>query len=459
MATIADYVASEKQTYTDARERAAEAAAQAQADIPRARTKLDDLSGERTKLQDEVAQLRADLAAASSAPDAEQIGLDLEAKLQELHAKELEVADKQDEVGGLQATAAAYAKQAGRAQAAARDIEAGSAAADALKREFDALSAAIAKPRIAGVKAAASAAAPKEADARKKLGGDPHVDGDLPTDLFERAEARWTLERARIEDSREHADDVQTAAVKNQGTTAELRLDYERKRQKLRAYVGTARERLDAATTALQRVANAPALSAETRDRLAGRPATDANAKKFFDDAADAAGREETRDDKLDELYAARLAVDDARVTAILQNPDRIIENVSGVGNAKTSVTTALGNVKQADYEAVSGALNSWEAAVPEPTWALFAAYQQARATLVDLNTEDPGTLKSDVATAEELYVKQLQQDGKQIRIQWALDALAEARVGSAAAEDTTTEERLVGAVRGDAWEEAVDRT
>jgi hypothetical protein len=457
MATLADYVESEKQRYEEMLARAAAAAAQAQAAIPIARADLDALTGQRTTLQDEVTQLRAQLATGPPAADAEQLGLDLEEKLQELHGKDLEIADKRAELGGLVAGATAYAEQAGRAQAAAKEVEARSDEADALKRELDALSDAMGDPRIGNVMADAAAAAPKEAAARKKLAGDQNVAGDLPATLFDRAEARWQLEHDRVKDADDLVARIEKSAANIEGPVAEAGLDHERARAKLRQYVGTARERLDAAIAVLDGVAAAPALSADTRDRLAGKPAADVNVKKFFDDAVAAAGKENTRDDKLDELYAARRAVDDARVTAIRSNPDRLIDGAAQVTNAQTDVGTALTAVKQNDYTAVSDALNAWEAAVPETTWSLFAGYERARQTLVDL-AEDPTPFAPDVVAKEDAYVSQLQSEGKRKRKQWTLEAFAQARAGGAAAVHSSEDERLKAAVRGDAWEQAVDR-
>lgn len=454
--TLADYVNEESTAYENARKRAADALAPLQAAVQAARADVEQLTGELVELHADADGLRAELAAGPPAVEAEQLALQLERRLQEAHAKQLEVLDAQDALSDREAQAAAHARHADRAAAGARAVGARAGEAAERAREVAAWKAAIAAAPVKDVKANADAAkGAQKTAARARLRG-----ADLPNELFDRAEQRWTLARARAEAVVASADAATGELAKQTSAGEQKRRDLERARADLREFATASQQQLDTAIALLEAVTDSPPLSADVRKRLDGtrkRPdnTPDPDAKDLFDKGKAAAVTEKARDDKLDDVDTARAAVDPARLTAIVANPDRDIENVAAVTSARQAVTAAQPTAEQNQYEAVVADIDAWEAAVPEATWTLFEGYEEASATLDRLAGATPADLGPTVDAAEDAYVTELKKEGKAERVRWALEAFADIRAARAAAARRSREGRLLAALRGDRWEDA----
>lgn len=454
--TLADYVTDESAAYENARKRAADGLAPLQTAIQAARADLDELLDELVDLRADASGLREQLAAGPPAVEAEQLALELERRTQDAHEKQLEVIDQQDELAHLDAQAAALSRHVDRAATAARAVHAHAADAADRQREQTAWATAITEAPVKDVKASADAAkGAQKAAAKARLRG-----ADLPNELFDRAEERWKLARSRIAAVKDSAEAADAELAKQTSAAEGKRRSYELARDALREFATASRQELDTAVSLLDAVTASPPLGPDVRKRLDGtrtRPdgSADPDAKDLFDKGKAAAAEEKARDTKLADVDTARAAVDPARITAILANPDRDIESVAAVTTARQAVTAAHPASEQTAYEAVVADIDAWEAAVPDATWTLFEGYEEASATLDRLAGITPADLAPAVRTAEDAYVTELKKEGKAERVRWALEAFAAIREARAAAARRSREGRLLAALRGDSWEDA----
>jgi hypothetical protein len=446
--TLVDHLATEAAVYVKARSDLVTALDGLRPEAATAREDVDTRTVELVKTRGEADALRAQLATGPPVAVTDQLALKLEKKVQEIHVRELALVEVQAKVVDLDAQAAALGRQAERAGAAERDALAQQEAAAERVSEQAAWEAAITQ---AGVRDKA-AAAPADA---AKTAARTHLRNDLPAELFARAEDRWERADHRLADAAVVADEASLTLATQTGDLARTRRAYERTREALSDFATSGAQDLDAALDLLEAVADAPALSAETKARLQGtlklaNGDVDPDAKDLFDDGEAAAVKEQAREAKLDDVDKAVVELEKARVAALAADPDADVEKATNVKQAVTDLKNARTAAPAIDAQARTD-LDAWEAAVPEGTWTLFHAYKSAEATLDRLAAATDRA--QELKDAEDAYVVELAKAGKAQRAHWALEARTEIYAARAAALRRAADVRLVTALRGDAWE------
>ncbi len=322
------------------------------------------------------------------------------------------------------------------------------------------------------------------------------LQGDIPTELYALAEARYTREVARqqrVQDASALASSLLTGRIAGDGgyaaVAAQKTGDYTAAFNAFADYVGQAPERLARSSAALAAITAAPELSAVELARMTD-PA-------IHDPGVTAAGAIGPIEAAIDDIAVAQQGYDDAVLTARAADPEVDVTTVPAVGTEKDALKAAAQGLEDAlaapaftaaitaeeqaaltawgapavpddiaDLEtmiatmltaAAAGtadqrkALAAWEATLPDSAWDAFVSYQDANADLTDLATTDPSaTVSAAVGTAETALAAALADAQESERAQWLLTEEAKRRAALEAAELAGGRTRLVSATRGD---------
>jgi hypothetical protein len=317
---------------------------------------------------------------------------------------------------------------------------------------------------------------------------------DLPAELLQLATSRHGRERdrqQRVQTASEHADDKVVARVAQDGGVAGLLAQTSRAygvaENAFAAYVVTGRESYDRAVAALNALNASPALSA---DELARMTLAD-----IHDPGVTAAGVIGPLEVDLAAIDDKRQHYDDAVFDALGVDPDVDLTTVGTVTaalgalhDAANDLATALGALTDpplTDAEKTArdawgnpavpatmpdletmiatmvtataastadqrAALTAWEATVPDGTWDSLGSYLDAIADLNALATIDLATLQGDLTGAETALHDALVAASKSERAQWEIQEEAKKRAALLAAESASGQVRMVSATRGD---------
>jgi hypothetical protein len=155
--------------------------------------------------------------------------------------------------------------------------------------------------------------------------------------------------------------------------------------------------------------------------------------------------------DARDDVEEKEAALAEAIKTAVANGVDP--DTDMDVGKAKNDLDKANEEVKLAEdaYKASQhGIVDLWEAAVPDSTWRLLEKYEHAGEILNALKLSNPDTLKQNLITAEEEYVKAQLAADKSNGILTQLTSEQISRVARNEGAQQTSGARLFGALRGD---------
>ncbi|MEV5967201.1 hypothetical protein AB0L70_35860 [Kribbella sp. NPDC051952] len=365
-------------------------------------------------------ELRAKLAGVPSPDAADPVVVDLRKNLIVQAGARVELRAATERAGVARAEIARTAGALAAADTACRAAGSTVTAATARQQRLTDLKAALAAAPLTGVPADAAAlrAGPVHAAAADR------VAALLPAALLSRSTERhaeaaqpYTEAQARVTHAEAKAAAQASGSGGPEAALVVAAVTLEAAEARARAYAGTAPDRLARASALLTALATLPDLDSATAASI------DQAARA---DAVTAAGQEKD----LAEAYAAWAvldrAVNDARLDALADDPDRDPAGVQAVIDAiaardDPAVTDPLDDARTAYDAAAQGALDDWEAEVPPWLWAAVHDLHDATAALDDL---------SDAAAAAALVTE--------------LDAAID---GYAAAADTAASRRRAVAV------------
>jgi hypothetical protein len=452
--TLLQVATDELQNARDEQARVAAELATAQQDLQDAQTGLDAAVSDLKQLNDEAASIRRQIAQTTVSADGQQLFADLDANRTAARAKQAAIVSLQGELADARSRIAAGRDEAAAAAAEVRALTAmEQAATDQQTANTNAVNAATSAP-LSGIPAASDVTAAGEAKdaqtaARARL--DEDNGGDLPKELFARAEERWVTELSRIaavgKQAIDAADRRATEGAKAglSGTTAQQRLAFGRSETALRDFALTAAARHDHALALLAGVSSSDGLSNAETDRLKALRDAAVSEDSFSLEHALGAAREAVAD-KQDEIAAARL---DALAKDPTADPDEDA-TVKALIDELPPLEQAVTDAENAFTDDARKALDAIEAAVPDTMWALFSDYEQALVLFDDLKAVDPGTLKSTFQSAEDAYAQALRAEKDNAR---TVLAVGELERGLSDRVDTfaqTRSSRLLQALRGD---------
>jgi hypothetical protein len=426
----------------------------AQGDLAQAQGDLATATASLAGLQDARAALLRQIAQTTIAADGQQLFDDLDANTTKIRSRQAAIVDAQERIA--YATSRITAAQDELEQATAAAAASKAAAAVAQKRDDDHtawIQAATSPPlqNIPGQASVTNAGAAKDAADAAIARLDGGSGGDIPHELFQRAQERRAQREARaaaIAASAAAAEDDQATASAQgglAGTAAHSKLAFMRSETAVRDFALTAQERYDRALALLAGVANSTPLNAAEQNRIATL-LTEANNANAF-------ALQKARDSAQSTLDAANDAVDAAVLAAIANDPSgdpSADANVQNAVNALPALQQALSNAKTAFVGAPKDALDALEASVPDATWSLFDEYQHALSLLAGLNAVDPTTITGTLTSTEQTYADALRGVQDNARAVLALGEVAKERDARAESIGQTQQSRLLQALRGD---------
>lgn len=155
--------------------------------------------------------------------------------------------------------------------------------------------------------------------------------------------------------------------------------------------------------------------------------------------------------DARNDVEAKEAALADAIKTAVANGVDpdtdlAVVQANSDLDKANEDLKNAEDAYKTSQH----GIVDLWEAAVPDSTWRLFEKYEHAGEILNALKLSNPDTLKQNLISAEEEYVKAQLAADKSTGILAQLTSEQISRVARNEGAQQTAGARLLNALRGD---------
>jgi hypothetical protein len=428
--------------------------AAAQQDLAKAHDDLDVAVGELKTLNDAAASIRRQIAQTTVSADGQQLFDELDANTGAARAKQAEIVGLQERLADAGSRVAVGQDEAAHAAADARSLAAAKQAATDRQAANASLIAAATSAPLSGLPAAAdvTAAGPaqdaKDAALQRLDGGSG---GDLPAELFVRAEERWSGRLARLaaigKQARDAEDRLATEGAKAglAGKTAQGGLAFERSEAALQDFALTGAARHDRALELLAQVAGADGLNAVEKDRL--------GALKDVAVTANAFDLEQARDAARDAVAGKEDAIAAARLDALAQDPSADPDTdttVQGLLNDLSGLQQALTDAENAYTQDARKALDALEAAVPDGAWTLFDDYEEAITLLAGLAAVNPGGLATTFQTDEDAYATALRAEQDNARVTLVLGEIVREQSDRVETVAQTRAARLLQALRGD---------
>ena len=434
--------------------RAAAQLATAQTDLAQAQKDLAQASTDLASAEDAGALIQRQIAQTTIAADGQKLFDDLDANTTVVRSKQVAVVDAQERIAD--ATSRIVNAQNELAQAASSAAASNAALTVATSRDADHTTwsnAATSAPlNTLPTQADVTVAGPAKTAADAALGRlDDASGGDLPHDLFQRAEERRKQRADRVTAISTAATTAEDGAATAEaasglaGTAAQAQLAFQRSEAALRDYALTAQQQYDRAISLLQGVGSATPLNADEKSRITtlATAATTANAYVL----------QKARDDAQAVVDADQDAVDAAILAALTADPTVDPSTDAGVIAAVGTLTTDQGTLTTAQNAyngAPKDALDALEASVPAATWSSFADYEEALSLLAALNAANPAQLATDLGNDETTYAQALRAVQDNTRLVLALGEVAQERDDRASTASQTQGSRLLQALRGD---------
>lgn len=435
--------------------RARDEIAAAQGDLDQAEKDAAAASKALAEALDAAAKIRQQIAATTNAADGQALFGDLDEKRTAARASQAALNDAEERADGARARIAALQEELDRAGGAAGAAGAAIPALDARGQATTAWSAAAKGAPLKNLPGSADVTKPGDAkDAADAAAArlDGAGGGDVPKELFALAHARRGRRAARLtalaaaatagEDRL--ADEQSNAGLA--GAAVKSGVAYERSVEVVRSFALTAQNDYDRALRLLADVAASTPLNADEAARVEELRQA-AIAKNSFALQEDYEAKQAAADAAADDVQAARL---DALATDPTADPDAaqdVKDKQALVKPLQDKADTAKGKLTQD----VTDALDAVEAAVPDETWRLFDAYEEALEVLAALAAIDPAQIASDLSKAEDAYAKALRKDHANARTVAAVTGYAREWDDRAKTSSQQAPTRLLEALRGDA--------
>lgn len=381
MTTLLEFATNDMARVNGDKTTAQSAVAAAQAGLAAAQQDRDDTAQKIAKKQDAIAKKRVEIANAAMPADAEAAAADLETLLIDLNDLQAHAVDVQVQIDTYQSQIDVQLDSLGTATS--RSVQATSALAVAQKTDADhaAWHAAIGVPPLSTI----------SADANTALGGSTYADAKeraedgFDTTLLAHVRTRESKEQARLaqiestlQDMEDDLDSKIAADRGVAGAVAPLQRTYDRAEAAFRELATGAQDRYNRALGLLSSIANAPPLTIAERNRM-----TDATIVSTA--KGDPVTHEEDLETAQDDLATAQIGLDRG------QTQDDVgltpFDTLANLGTAVTDAQAALGPKQAAFVAADEDALDKWEVTVPDSSWSLLAAFDEATLILNDLKT------------------------------------------------------------------------
>jgi hypothetical protein len=379
MTTLLDFATADLARVTQDATSAQTAVAAAQAALAAAQKDRDDNAQAIAKKKDDIAKKRLEIANAAMPADAEAAAAELEAMLIDLNDLQAHAVDVQVQLDTIQTQIDVQLDLLGGATSRSAQATAAFAAAQKVDAAHTAWHAAITTGPLSTISADASTALGGTDYANAKARAEDGFDSALLAHVRKREQneqARLALIESTLEDMQDDLDAKIAADRGVGGAVAPLQRTYDRAEAAFRELVTGAQDRYNRALGLLAAVAAAPPLTDAERNRMTD--ATIVGAAK-----GDPVTHEEAVETAEDTLTEAQLALDRGETQTDVGLPpfDTVANLTNARDTAEGDLTTAQGAFVAADEEA----LDKWEVTVPDSSWSLLAAFDEADLILRDL--------------------------------------------------------------------------
>jgi hypothetical protein len=381
MTTLLDFATTDLARVSGDKTSAQSAVAAAQTGLAAAQQSRDDNAKAIGKKQDEIAKKRIEIANAAMPADAAAAAAELETMLIELNDLQARAVDVQVQIDTYQSQIDVQLEILGAATT--RSVQATSVLTAAQKTNADhaAWHAAIGAAPLSTI----------SADANTALGGPDYAaakaraEDGFDATLLAHVRTRESKEQARlalIESTLRHMEDDLDSKIDADrgvaGAVAPLQRTYDRAEADFRELATGAQDRYNRALGLITTIAAAPALTDAERNRM--KDATLVNAAK-----ADPVTHEQALETAEDDVAKAQIDLDRAQTQTDVGLPP--FDTLANLNNAATTANGALGPAQGAFVAADEEALDKWEVTVPDSSWSLLAAFDEATLILNDLKT------------------------------------------------------------------------
>jgi hypothetical protein len=443
MTTLLEFATNDLARVTQDRTASGSALAAAQSTLQVRQKNRDDNAAAIARLQGDIVKKRLEIAAAAMPADAEAAAGELEQLLVQLNAAQAKAVDLQVELDTVQGQIDVQLDLLGAATTRSVSVAAAFAAAQKAEADHQAWQAASVATPVKDVSQTATDTIGGTLYAQAKARAEAGFDASLLAHVRKR-ETREQARLAAIETRRDGAQDdldhKQAADRGIAGAVAPLRTTYERAEAAFREAVTGGQDRLNRALGLLASVAAAPTLPVAEKNHMLDATLVDPAKAQVANAEAD----EKARDDLA--TAQAKLERGQTEVSVGLTPFDTI----ANLQTAVVDANTAIGALVAFD----ESKLDAWEVTVPDSSWSLLAAFDEADLILNDLKTNSTpaklSTLSTAMTTAANALAAKLEELAKsehdiallQARVKLQTELLdAAARNGSA---------RVLNALRGD---------
>lgn len=381
MSTLLDFATTDLARVNGDKTSAQSAVAAAQTGLATAQQTRDDNAKAIADKQNDIARKRIEIANAAMPADAAAAAAELETMLIDLNDLQAHAVDAQVQIDTYQSQIDVQLGMLGNATT--RSVQATSTLSAAQKTDAGhaAWHAAIGAAPLATISANAATALGSQIYADAKARAQDGFDATLLTHVRTREsneQARLALIESTLRDMEDDLDAKIEADRGLAGAVAPLQRTYDRAEADFRALATGAQDRYNRALGLLATIAAAPALTDAERNRMVD--ATIVNAAK-----ANPVTHEQAVETAEDALAEAQIGLDRAQTqTDVGLTPfDTVANQTTAVNTATGDLATAQGAFVAADEDA----LDKWEVTVPDSSWSLLAAFDEATLILNDLKT------------------------------------------------------------------------
>jgi hypothetical protein len=510
--TLVAFATQQRDAADAAKKNALEALRQAQDNYGKAKKAREDATAALADLGKRVDDIHKQLGTVPTPADGDALLGALEQAIVESRAAQWKLLKTEEDVAVTKAEVERAGAELGRTTARFDEAKAALAEAEQRCKKREDFKQKRAQAPLATVRDDANAALNTAPKNKVFLDAKTRIEADIPKELRDRARERLQLEAKLLDAARGSVPEAQDSYLAEldsngglAGKTEKPRVELQRAEETLRDFDTRAKERYDLARSLLAQVAD------KTRDpftaaqvlRLqnlatAGKPAAakektrDDALKTVKDKEADLAkarlkalaknvdpdtdadvsaaktalataqaafdpietgwvGKRKDRDAARGVVAAKQTALEAAVQKALAKKVDPATD--AGVVAAKADLATAraaLDTAETAYRGSDKGALDAWEAAVPDTAWHQFYDFEEAQRLLTLVKDTDPAALEAAVTTAEAALVAALLKAGASTDTLGPLEAERQRRAARREFTDAAAPRLLFGALRGD---------
>lgn len=448
--TVLAYAIAEQSSLKKERDDARDAALAAEKNYATARENLSKANADFAALEKDAAQIRKELAEVETPADGEELIDKLAAKIVAMRAENAKILEAEREAETARARSELAGAELKRAEALLARADAALAESDSESKQRAARIDALGKAPLSTLRQDATDALAAATFQKAKT----RIETDVPQPLLDRARARRQSELAFFDLEQQVvavANTLVATELNNNGglggKVEKLKAEYVRAADALRDYVGRAKERYDQALSLAARVAdpeNEPLTAAQSA-RI-----KDATLQQDREDAADF---ENARDAERDTVKEKEAEVEKAIIAARAADVDADPEADPDVITARTNLADAKALLTQAEADYLPkhrAALDTWEAAVPDPTWRQFADFEEAQRLLTDLKNTSGQTLVDQLNLVESALAAALAAASHSARTLRTLETERQKRAARIMFEAAAAPRLTFSALRGD---------